>query len=317
MQPTSSQVYIDTVQSNIAVAYTQQQTDYIATQVFPVVTVKQQTGKYFVFDQNDFLRDTMRPRPPATESIGSGYRYGTEGYACEVFALHKDIDHQTRANSQEPGGPDRNATIWLTQMGLIKQEVQFTADFFVPGVWGTTVTGTTNFVKWSDYSSSEPLANIRTGIRYLKMTTGLRPNRLVLGFDVWNSLQDHPHLIDRLPVTTNRLFSTDALANLLGIDRVLVCEAIKATNNEGGTPTYDFIQGKHALLAYASDSPGLQNPSAGYTFMWNDVSQGLGLNIGVSKFYIPVIKSDRLEIEMAWDNKIVAPALGYFFENAA
>src|SRR6185436_20231559 len=120
-QPHIGQVYIDEIQTNISVAYMQMQTGFIATQVFPVVPVDRPTGKYFIFDKNDFMRDQMQVRPPGTESAGSGYRESTDGYSVDVFALHKDIDHQTRAASMPPNDPDRNATTWLTQMGLIKQ----------------------------------------------------------------------------------------------------------------------------------------------------------------------------------------------------
>jgi len=35
-----------------------------------------------------------------------------------------------------------------------------------------------------------------------------------------------------------------------------VCKAIKATNQEGETAAYAFVEGKHALLSYAPSSPG-------------------------------------------------------------
>jgi len=315
-QPTSSQVYIDAILSNIAIAYLQNQTDYIATKVFPVVPVDRQSGKYFLFDKNSFLRDQMERRAPSTESAGSGYTESTDSYLCDVFALHKDISDQVRANSQPPNDPDVNATQYLTQMALIKQEVQWTSDYFTTSVWATDKVGTTDFVKWTDYTSSTPLTDLRTGIRTIKINTGFTPNKLVLGYDVWNVLQDHPDLIDRLKVTDNKMMTTQALAALLRIDEVLVCNAVKATNNEGATGAYDFVQGKNALLCYAAPSPSIDTPSAGYTFMWSGVSHGMGLNAAIKNIPMPHLESDRLEIQMAWDNKVSATDLGYFYSAA-
>jgi hypothetical protein len=60
-------------------------------------------------------------------------------------------------------------------------------------------------------------------------------------------------------------------------------------------------------------SPGLLEPSAGYTFAWQGVSGSLGLNMGISKFYMDKEKADRVEGEIAFDHKVVATDLGYMF----
>jgi hypothetical protein len=54
-------------------------------------------------------------------------------------------------------------------------------------------------------------------------------------------------------------------------------------------------------------------PSAGYTFAWTGVSGGLGATIGTSQFRMESIKSDRVEAEMAFDNKVISADLGYFW----
>jgi len=57
-------------------------------------------------------------------------------------------------------------------------------------------------------------------------------------------------------------------------------------------------------------------PSAGYIFTWDGVSGGLGQSVGVTSFRMEHLKAERFEAEAAWDNKIVASDLGYFFYNA-
>jgi hypothetical protein len=90
---------------------------------------------------------------------------------------------------------------------------------------------------------------------------------------------------------------------MFDIPRVMVAKAVKATNNEGATEAYSFAFGKGALLAHIAPQPGLLTPSAGYTFAWTGVSGGLGATIGTSQFRMESIKADRVEAEMAWDNK--------------
>ena len=77
-----------------------------------------------------------------------------------------------------------------------------------------------------------------------------------------------------------------------------------------------FFGGKSALLTYSPAAPTLMTPSAGYTFSWrNGVSGGNGLDIGVKNWYSEDRDADRVEGQIAFDNKIVATDLGYFFNS--
>jgi hypothetical protein len=105
------------------------------------------------------------------------------------------------------------------------------------------------------------------------------------------------------------------LAAMFDIPRVMVAKAVKATNAEGASEAYGFAFGKNALLTHVAPNPGLLTPSAGYTFAWTGVSGGLGQTIGTSQFRMESIKSDRIEAEMAFDNKVIGSDLGYFWSS--
>ena len=103
---------------------------------------------------------------------------------------------------------------------------------------------------------------------------------------------------------------------MLELDAVHVMKGVYNSANEGATASYAQIGDKDALLCYVNPSPGLMVPSAGYQFAWTGISAGLGENSAVSRFRMDHLKADRIEIESAWDNKVVSSALGYFFSNA-
>jgi len=105
------------------------------------------------------------------------------------------------------------------------------------------------------------------------------------------------------------------IAAMFDIPRVLVAKAVKATNNEGAAGAYGFAYGKGALLTHVAPSPGLLTPSAGYTFSWTGVSGGIGSTIGVSSFRMESLKAERVEAEMAFDNKVIGSDLGYFWSS--
>lgn len=312
-QPTQSSVHVDVPLTNLSTAYLQSQDAFIASKVFPIVPVQKQTDKFYTYTKNDWFRDEAQLRADATESAGSGYGLSTSTYSCDVYAMHKDIGYQTRANADSQINLDRDATEFVTQRLLLKQEIQFVTDFFTTSVWGTDSTPTN---LWSDFTNSDPIEDIETGKEAILSVTGQMPNTLVLGYQVYRKLKNHPDIIDRIKYTsgvTGRTVTPELLAAMFDIDRVLVARAIKATNNEGETAAYSFTHGKHALLAHVAPSPGLLTPSAGYMFSWQDVSDGLGANIGIRRIDMPTTRAERIEGEVAMDFKAVGTDLGYFF----
>lgn len=315
-QPSAQDVHVDAILSNISVAYMQAQDHFIASKVFPIVPVNKQTDKYYSYTKNDWFRDEAQRRADATESAGSGYGLSTAAYSCDVFALHKDIGNQARGNADAGIDLDRDATQFVTQRLLLRQEIQWATDYFATSVWATDKVGTTDFVKWSDYTASDPITDVESGKQTILAATGFLPNTLVIGYNVWRYLKHHPDIVDRFKYTSAESITTDMVAKLFEIDRILVAKAVKATNQEGETAVMAMVQGNNALLCYVNPTPGLLMPSAGYIFSWKGVSDGLGLNIGISKWYEQKLKADRVEGEIAFDDKIVGSDLGYFFSAA-
>ncbi len=314
--PTRSDVHVDAVLTGISVAYIQSQTDFIATRVFPIVPVDKQSDVFYTYAKNDWFRDEAQLRAPGTESAGGSYGLSTDTYSCDVWAFHKDVPDQVVANEDAPLDSYRDATQFVTRKLLLRQEVQWASDYFTTGVWGTDKTGGTDFTRWDDYAASDPFEDIEAGKETILSTTGFEPNTLVLGYSVFRKLKRHPDLRDQIKYTTPDNVTAEIMASLFELDRVLVAKAVKATNVEGETAAYSFVQGKHALLCYSAPSPGLLQPSAGYIFAWRGVSGTLGATVGVDRFRMQHLKADRIEGEVAFDDKVVASDLGYFFANA-
>jgi len=313
-QPSAGQVHaVDVPLTNISTAYMQDDMRFIATKVFPIVPVEKQTDKYYTYTKNDWFRDEAEKRADAQESAGSGYGLSTAGYSCDVFALHKDIGSQALANSDPAIDLERDATQFLTQRMLLRQEIQWVSDCFGSSIWGTDITPAN---LWSDYTNGNPIEDVETGKETILSSTGQVANTLVLGYQVYRKLKNHPTIIDRIKYVTSvdgRVITPALLAAMFDVERVFLASAVKATNVEGETAAYAFTHGKHALLCHVAPNPGLLVPSAGYTFTWNGVSAGLGSEVAITRFDMPHLKATRVEIETAFDNKIVGTDLGYFF----
>jgi hypothetical protein len=312
-QPTSRQVHIDTLLTNISVAYMQTADMFVAPKVFPVVPVDKQSDKYIIYPKGDWFRDEAQRLADTDESVGSGYTLDNAGYRCDVWAFHKDIGDQARLNADAQINLERDATQFVMSRLLLRLERQWTSDFFTTGVWGTDNTPTN---LWSDYTASDPIEDMEVAKEAIISVTGRTPNTLVMGYQVFRKLQNHPDIIDRYKYTSSQVITEDLLARLFGVDRVLVMRGIYNSADEGATPVFNFIQGKNALLCYVPDNPGLLQPSSGYTFVWRGISQGLGEPSVIQRFRIDERHCERIEGMMAFDNKVVGADLGYFFSGA-
>lgn len=323
-QPNSSSVHVNAPLTNVSIAYIQSAADFISDKVFPVVPVDKQSDIYWVYTKNDWFRDEASKRAPATESKGSGYNLDSSNtYYAHVWAFHKDVADQVRANADFGIDVDRDATTFVTQRLMLRREREWHANNFVTGKWGKDYAGVANgevpgtsFRKWSDFTGSDPVNDVKVGRMYIKSITGFRPNTLVLQEEVFETLKLHPDIIDRYKYTNSSVITADMLARLFEVDRILVSGAVYATNNEGGTGAYSFVGGKGALLCYSAPNPGLLVPSAGYTFAWKGLSS-LGYSTAISTFRMEHLKADRVEGECSFDQKIVASDLGVFFTDAA
>jgi hypothetical protein len=325
MQPTPGDVHVNAPLTNISVAFLQNANNFVASRVFPNIPVSKQSDRYYTYDRGDFNRDEMRERAPSTESSGGGYTLdNTPTYYAPVYAFHKDIPDEVRANADAALNPDREATAFVTHKALIKREKLFVSKFFAGGLWTNDWDGVSSnasgnqVLQWND-ANSTPIENVRDAKRTIAQSTGFEPNKLVLGRAVYDALLDHPDVIDRIKYGQTAgapaMAGQDTLARLLGVDEVVVMNAIENTATEGAASSHAFIGGKKALLCYAATAPGLMTPTAGYTFSWTGLLGSGAEGNRIRSFRMEHIKSDRVEIEMAFDQKLVSADLGFFWDS--
>ncbi len=313
IQPSRSDVHVNGPLTNISIAYIQTEDKFVAASVFPNIAVPKQSDLYFTYDRGEFNRDEMTARTPGTESSGGSYEIDTASYLAVTRAHHKDVPDQVRANQDSPINLDREATIFLSTKAMINREVNWVTKYFATGIWTTS---TTPANLW-DTDTGTPIEDVRLGRRTVLESTGFMPNVMVLGRAVYDALLDHPDIIGRINAgqTPNgpAIAMRTTLAALFELDEILVMDAIQNTAEEGQTPVHSFIGGKNALLVYRTPTPGIMTPSGGYTFSWTGLLGSGAMGGRISKFRMESLKSDRVEIEMSYDQKLVAADLGYMF----
>lgn len=229
---------------------------------------------------------------------------------------------------QGPGAADPRMQRARTMAGQanIHQDVLFSKAFFRPGVWGHEETGVDStiptsgqFIKFSN-GNSDPVALVDDRKTVMEQSTGRTPNRMAIGVNVFNTLKKHPAILERVKyggTTANPATITEnVLSQLFGIERLTVQRSVMNRAKLGQKADMRYIGDPNGfLLAYATDTPSIDEPSAGYIFTWDMLGNG---NI------MPVLNydgesgthSEFIEGLMATDMKKTADDLGMFFADA-
>ncbi len=316
--------------TNMSMAYFQSAERYVAKAIFPICPVLISNAKYYEFDKASMMRDNMS-RKPQFGKVGPAQMGLLEhSYNCEVYQVIAGIDKLDSLNFQRahaPGAADprRDQIRYVVAQANLHQDVLFADQFFKAGAWDNEWTGGTayapaskQFIKFSD-NNCEPVKLFDDLCTQIEQNTGRRPNRLGLGREAFSALKNNPDIIDRVkfggstdaPATVNE----KVLAELFGLEKVVVLASIYNKAGLGVAEDMEFIcDPKAALLAYATNAPRIDEPSAGYIFTWDMLGDGQ---------YMPVIQyegengthSEFIEGLLALDMKKTADDLAIFLKD--
>lgn len=306
--PTSSDVHVDTMLTNVSIAY--KNLAYIADQIFPIVPVRRQSDIIPDYSQSYWFRDEAKLRAPGTKSQGGGYAVNKNTtYFCHRYSSRKEIADETRSNADLPFNLDTEATEFVTDKLAMRRENAFATDFFTAGVWGADSTPAN---LWSNYAASSPIVDLDSYKDTVEGRVGVEPNKLVLGKAVWLQLKNHPDFIDLIKYTQTGVLSEQLFASLSGFAQVLIGRSIITTDKEGtaeASVTYSRIWGKNGLAIYVPPAPSLLRPAAGYTFVWQRVPAAIQY---IVRHRDDQAETDIIESNSYFDQRATATNAGQF-----
>ena len=275
--------------TNMSMAFFADPSDYVATSIFPICPVDFSTGYYYIFEKSDLARDNVQRKPEFGKVTPAKMGHTDETYKCKVDQIIVGIDQIGAVNYQRAGvpasiDPRRSKVRFVAEQQLLHLDIMFANKFFKAGAWSNDWTGVTStpgskqFYKFND-SNFDPV-NFFDDLQEDILLSGRRkPNKLVLGYESYVALKNHPDIIERVKYTGSTAnparVNEQVLAQLFGLDEVKVLRATYNKAAEGQAGDMDFICDKAgALLCYATPSPAIDEPSAGYIFTWDMLANG-------------------------------------------
>jgi len=262
-RPTVHDVHLNAALSQISIAY--RNPEYIAESIFPRLNVQKKSDYYYIFDAGAWFRDEVKVRAPGTRAARADYSISTASYVCVTYAIAKGVPDEVRENADAPLKPDVEATQFVTDQLLRAQERRVAALVTGSANWAYAASPAT---QWTQ-DTSDPIGDIEAAKDAVVQRIGRVPNTMVISYEVWRYLRNHPDLLDRLKYTNpTGVITPDQAKTLFGVERLLIGTALYDSAEEGESASRQFIWGDAAWIGYVPRNPALMEPAAGYILEW-------------------------------------------------
>lgn len=320
-QPTGTgNVHIDAVLTEISLGWPNN--SLVGERLFPTVGVRKQSDKYYVFGREAWLPEVGDYRAPGTEANEvPGLKLSLDSYYAQEHALQVAVTDEERENVDSPLSPDRDGTELLTSKILLSREVAMqlmatTVANFASGL-SVDLTGTPT-LQWNIYATSDPIANIRTGVRAVHAKVFMEPNTAIIPYQVMSQLEDHPDIIERIKYSERAILTPEIIGSVFGIPNIIVPGVAVGTGGvgtAGNAVVGSYLWGKDVLLAWVPPRPGIKIPAFAYEFVWSYGGQAMVTD----RWREDKRASDLIRVRRRYDLKMVGleinPGSGDFGKN--
>lgn len=312
--------------TNMSMSYFEQQGMNVAPSIFPVLPVENSTGHYYIFNKEEIAKDQVKRKPKFGSVAPAVFSHSEDTYSCEVDQIIIGIDNISALNYQRTGAPatidPRRAKVRQADEQMkLHLDIMFANGFFKPDVWKNVKTGNSTastakqFVHFDD-ANADIVGQFDDMKKEILLAGRRTPNKLALGYKTFKAIKNHPQFLERVTGSGSTpnpaLVNEQVIAAVLGIDQVKVLYPTMNDAEIGQEANMKFIfDDNSALLCYATDTPSLEEPSAGYIFTWDML--GNGQYMATSQFDGPGgTHSEFIEGLMATDMKKTSDDLAIF-----
>ena len=267
LNPQVSEVHIDTALTNFSRMY--KNTRFIGQDVVPKVMVPNETGKYHIYDKDDWFRIAAGERAPTGDFHRVGFKISQGSFTTRMVDATGELPDEKRKNADSVLRIEQNTVALAMNHILLELEDKVSTFFTTTGNFtssGAAATVYTNI-------ASDPFDEISDQIETVTNRTGIRVTDMATNHVVLRNLVEHPGIQEKIKYTGNggivpASMRATLVAQLFDLERVHVGYAIKNTSGDGDTAIYSQMWGNHIALFYNSQGMSLEDASFAKRFVW-------------------------------------------------
>lgn len=282
---------------------------FVANRLFPVFFTGEQSAAYYVSDTENALSVPKNiGRAPSANYSRSMQKLSDDTYNCKEFGHEEPVDDRERKKYSAAFNADLAATNRLGRVLMFNRE--FRARDKALTIPYTSSPGT----KW-DANGATVIKDVDAAKEVVFNNCGMEANLLVLPRVVFNKIKRLAEFIDLIKYTQKGIATEVLLAELFGIDEVIVAGGIENKANEGQAVNPGQIWGDNVVLAHVDPSQDLQAPNYGRTFAWTGETGG-GDNLAIVESYREETKrSDVHRARQDVDEKVTGNECAYLLSD--
>lgn len=279
-----SQFITRTAVEDFSIKFINEQTDFIAEQVFPTVVVPKSQNKKYQYDLGHFREvETRSSSKAAANKVDFGVF--TSNLTTELHKLAADIDPHDKVDADAAVADlefDQAENI-MSRL-LIKRERLMNTLVSTGANYPADLTSTLGAGAVWTGAGGDPENDAKTAHAALFARCGKMADSLALSMTGYLSLRYSPTLRDRVKYTNgSQAVSDEDLKSLLQVKNIFVCKARYNNSIEGAADVMAEIWDDHALF-FVQGSGGKRSVGYGQTWMrnqlyshtWEDQARGSG-----------------------------------------
>ena len=284
---------------------------FVAEQVFPMVKVKQSTGKLGQYGTGHMRIVTTLTGGKNEYPMVDTRTESSLTYSIDKHGLKDIIDEMTLANYEDPFDAEVDTTDELTTLLMLAKEKGLADSLGSTSVLTNNVTlsGTDQY---NDYTNSDPLVDFKTARAAIRNKVGMNPDTVIIPLDVAETLMYHPKILE-VGYKYNRSgeLTLEELARVMRVERILIAEAIYESAKEGQTSAILQLWGKNIIFCVAPRTAARRQVSLGYRFQQFADSRRV-----FKKMVDDPVNSIKILVDDHYDQLIADVNAGYLIKDA-
>jgi len=291
---------VDKILTNLSIKYRAE--GELAREVFNVVPVVRDSGKYRVWDRNFHVQETLKGAKAGAKIHDSSATLAS--FNCDYHAL-KDLVADRQVEEFEGGSLRVGLMQDLNDAIVRKMDYEF-CSLFTTTNWSLNVTLAATWA--SNTVSTDPILVISSACGTVIANSGYMPNVGLCDWSLYTAIRNHQSVRDLIKYTSKD-YGPVAIAGLLGLEKIVASKKLRDTKNEGETAVMAaMMDNTKFFLGYRPNSVGMEIACAGAVFQRKDMA--------VKAWRDEEIGGEWIQVEQAYDIAPVATLAAYLITAA-
>ena len=269
----TADVQTTTPLNNIVMKVMNSDEDFIGHELLPFLNVAKPDGKIYVQGKENMkIPDSIKGRHGVSKEIENTLTKVT--YTCEPHGLRARVYERDVEISDTPVRDHvRQKTamiaenLRLSHESLVYTKVTTAANY-------ATSHSTSIANEWDDYVNGDPIGDVKVGRLQIRSSTGKKANYMAISDTDWESLKQHPDIIERYIYTGGLAanLTRKMVAGVLDLKDIFVASATQNTGVEGQDDSLSDVWGEKAVLFYRNPTLGKETQDFGRTLVWKKLN---------------------------------------------